>query len=248
MDQQEMIEQEIDLRELFYIVIQNWWVVALFIIVSLALTAFVTMNLITPMYESRATLFIGKDSSLMGGLDLSLGDIQFDRNLVSDYRELMKTRLVTTEVINSLSLDMSVGELINNLDISVIGDSRFMHIIYQDPNPRMATTITNRLSEELIDKAIDIVGVQNVQIVDYAITSDKAVSPKVNLNLAIALVLGAMLGLFSIFLIHMLDNTIKSEDELAKLGLSVLGVVPKFEGDDRIEKGKIQWSDFFKRT
>lgn len=243
-----MIEQEIDLRELFYIILQKWWVIALFVIVSVTITAFVTMNLITPMYESKATLFIGKEGSTIGGLDLSLGDIQFDRNLVSDYRELIKTRLVTTEVINSLDLNVSPQELINNLDISIISDSRFMHIKYQDSNPRMATTIANRLSEELIDKAVDIVGVQNVQMVDYAIESNNPVSPRLYLNLAISLVLGGMLGIFSVFLLHILDNTIKREEDIEKIGLSVLGVVPKFEGDDRNEGSKIQWTDIFKRT
>ncbi len=243
-----MMEQEIDLRELFYIILQKWWVIVLFVVVSVTITAFVTMNLITPMYESKATLFIGKESSSLGGLDLSLGDIQFDRNLVSDYRELIKTRLVTTEVINSLGLDITVTQLTENLDISIISDSRFMHIKYQDPNPQLATIIANRLSEELIDKAVDIVGVQNVQMVDYAIESNNPVSPRLYLNLAISFVLGGMLGLFVVFLLHMLDNTIKREEDLEKLGLSVLGIVPKFEGDDRDEGSKIQWTDIFKRT
>ena len=248
MDQHEMIDQEIDLRELIFIIIEKWWILAIFIVIGVLITAFVTMNLITPMYESRATLFIGKDGSSIGGLDLSIGDIQFDRNLVSDYRELIKTRLVTTEVINSLGLNLTVTELRNNLDISIISDSRFMHVVYKDPNPQMATTIANRLSEELIDKAVDIVGVQNVRIVDYAIPGKNPVSPRTTLNLAISFVLSAMIGLFSVFLINMLDNTIKKEEDVERIGLSVIGIVPKFEGDDRDDGRGSWWSNIFKRT
>ena len=47
------------------------------------------------------------------------------------------------------------------------------------------------------------------------------------MNMAIAAVLGAMIGLFVVFLIEYLDNKLKTPQDIEKyLGLSVLGVVP----------------------
>ena len=228
-----MVEQEIDLRELIHIVLEKWWIIAVFAIAAVLITAIVTINFITPMYEAKATLFIGKESSSVGGIGIDLGDLQLDSKLVADYQELIKTRLVTEEVINDLNLDITVGRFVNYLNISIIRNSRFMHVVYEDADPVLAVKIANKLSDVLVEKATDIVGVKNVQIVDRAIPNDNPVSPNLKLNLAIAGVLGIMLALFCILLLNMLDNTIKKEADLEKLGLSVLGVIPKFEGDER---------------
>lgn len=229
--------QEIDLREIIHIVLAKWWVILIFIILSTGITAYVTMNYVTPMYSANSTLFIGKESDSIAGIDIK--DLQIDDQLVTDYRELIKTRLVTEEVISRLNLDVSVSKFIEHLQVSTIKDSRFIHISYEDASPETAAIITNELSEELVAKAVDIVGVKNVQIVDKAIEPTLPVSPNVKLNIAVAGVLGAMLALFCIFLLHMMDNTIKREEDIENyLGLSVLGVVPKFEGDERNDKKK----------
>ena len=47
------------------------------------------------------------------------------------------------------------------------------------------------------------------------------------MNVAIAAVLGVMIGLFVVFLIEYLDNKIKTPQDIEKhLGLPILGVIP----------------------
>ena len=224
--------QEIDLRELIHIVLAKWWLIVIFFVFSIGITAFVTINYITPMYEAKSTLFIGKETNNIAGISLS--DLQFDNKLVVDYRELIKTRLVTEEVIERLDLDVTVSGFVSRLSVATITDSRFINISFQDANPETAARVANVLSEVLVDKAVDVVGVKNVRIVDEAIPPMGPISPRLYLNIAIAGVLGIMIAVFCIFVINMLDNTIKKEEDIEKyLQLSVLGVVPKFKGDER---------------
>ena len=122
----------------------------------------------------------------------------------------------------------------NHLSVSGIKDSRFIHIVFQDTDPVLAARITNELSDSLVANAERIVGVENVMVVDTAVTPENPVSPNLLMNLAIAAVLGAMLGMFLIMVLHMLDNTFKREDDIERqLGITVLGVVPRFEGERR---------------
>lgn len=224
--------REFDLRELFHIVLAKGWLILLFLVVSIGIAAYVTEELVTPMYAAQTTLFIGKESDTLGGI--SIGELQLNDKLVVDYRELIKTRLVTEEVINVLKLDITVKSFISRLEVSTIKDSRFINITFQDPNPETAALITNKLSSTLVEKAVEVVGVENVRIVDAAITPEGPVSPNLKMNIAIAGVFGIMLALACIFLMNMLDNTAKKEEDIEKhLGLSVLGVVPKFEGEER---------------
>ncbi len=147
---------------------------------------------------------------------------------------MIKTRLVTLEVISALNLNASVTEFISGLTIETIKDSRFIHISFTGDDPELAADIVNALSENLIKNAVNIVGVKNVTIVDYAIVPEGPVSPSLLMNVAIAGVLGIMLGLALIFILHMMDNTFKREEEVEKhLGIGVFGIVPAFKGEER---------------
>lgn len=226
---------EIDLRELLHVVLGRWWLIVLFAVVAVLISAFVTLKWIDPVYEAKSTLFIGKESDSIAGISFS--DLQIDDQLVVDYQELIKTRLVTEAVIEDLNLSISVSGFVERLSVTGIRDSRFMHIVFQDTDPQRAARISNRLSESLVENAKEIVGVENVVIVDRAITPEQPVSPRLALNLAIAGVLGLMLGLFLVFALHMLDNTFRREEDIEReLGITVLGVVPRFDGDRRDER------------
>ncbi len=59
--------------------------------------------------------------------------------------------------------------------------------------------------------------------------SAKLVKPKKNIIIPLGIVLGLFFGIGSTLFLEFLDNTVKNEQDIEKLGLSVLGVVPWFE-------------------
>lgn len=74
----------------------------------------------------------------------------------------------------------------------------------------------------------------SVEIVDRAQLPESPVKPNKRKNLALGLVLGAMLGVGIAFLLDYLDRTIKDEEDIQeKLGLSVLGTIPKIAASDK---------------
>lgn len=218
--------QEIDLLELVGIVLRKWWLILIFVVIAGGIAFYFTSNYVTPTYQAESKLFIGKEADILG--EFSLTDLNIDSKLVVDYRELLKTRKVTEEVIQELGLNVSTNRLISNLSVVTISDSRLMSIRFVDSNPEVAAAITNKLSEVLVESAVDIIGIQNVQIVDAAIVPTYPIGPNITTNVAIAVVLGGMLALFVIFVLHLVDNTIKKEEQLEKkLGVPVLGIIPK---------------------
>ena len=224
--------QEIDLIELLRHILAKWWLILLLMVISGATAFYITTERIVPVYQAQSTIFIGKESSSI--TDLNINDFNLENKLVVDYRELIKTRLVTEEVIQELGLVSSTNELIMNMDVQTIQDSRFMHISFKDPVPERAMDIANKLSEILAEKAESIVGVKNIQIVDYAILPEYPISPSLKKNVAIAAVLGMMIGLFVVFVNMMMINTIQKEEDVEKeIGLPVIGVIPHFKGEDR---------------
>ena len=111
-------------------------------------------------------------------------------------------------------------------------DSQVVNLTVQDPDPAQAMAIANKTSEVFQDKIVELMNVDNVKIIVEAKMGETAspVKPKPLLNIAIAAVIGVMLGVGVAFLLEYLDQTIKTEQDIEKmLELPVLGAIAKFD-------------------
>ncbi len=230
-----MEEQEIDLKELLYMLRVRWWIVALVFFMAVTASAYVSFLVLEPVYESRTSLFVGKEETNIG--PVSLTDLNLGQSLVSDYREILRSRLVAREVIEKLDLDMSIRNIQSRINVNTVSDARMFSIGFESSDPQLATDIANALAVSLIDKAAEIIEIDSVQVIDHAEVPINPIKPNKTLNLAIAGVLGIMLGVFLVFLLEFLDHTIKSEKDVEKhLAIPLLGGIPLFVGDRRSGK------------
>lgn len=86
--------------------------------------------------------------------------------------------------------------------------------------------LAEKMTETRIARSIDL-GQTAVLVVSPAGVPTKPVSPNVNLNMALAFVLGLMVFTSVAFVVEHLDYTVKTaEDVDAHLGLPVLGAIP----------------------
>lgn len=73
----------------------------------------------------------------------------------------------------------------------------------------------------------------NVEQIEMAVASPVPVSPNVMQNTLLAAVVGVMLAVGGIFLFDMLDDTVKTPDDIRrKLNLPILGAIPRFKGPE----------------
>ena len=76
-------------------------------------------------------------------------------------------------------------------------------------------------------------GVTNVSIVDLARPAIKPSKPKKKLIVIAAIFAGLFLGILLVFLLEFLDNTFRTPEDIeSKLGLPVLGVLPRLSNDE----------------
>lgn len=224
--------EEIDLRELIQIILRKWWLIIIITVISGIGAYLVTSFYIEPVYESSTSLFIGKEQNEIAGI--SIADLQVGNKLIVDYREIAQTRMIAQAIIDELNLNMNINTFRQNISINNVKDSRLFTIKFQHSNPQLAADIANAVAKELSIKVSDIIDVENIQVIDKALVPVNPIKPNKMLNTAIACVLGVMLSLFIIMLIEFIDNTIKTEDDIERhLGLAVIGVIPKFKGEDK---------------
>lgn len=227
------MEETIELSELVALILKRKWIVAVSVVLCVALSAAYTFYFLTPIYESSATLMVntnkGFDASDIAA-SFDIGAISANQKLVVTYGEIVKSRIVLEQVNQQLGLNTTYEKLIKKVEARPVGTTEILKITVSDEDPVKAALISNKITDVFIKEVIRILKVDNVEKIDIAIPIPDPVNVKKALNLAVALVLGCMLGVFIIFALEALDQTFRSAEEVEKvLGVPVLGVIPNFD-------------------
>lgn len=227
---------EIDLRDLAVMVLRRWWLILVCAVLAAGSAYVYTKQMMTPLYQAGNMVFLGKEDTR---IPMDLITVEVNNQLIIDYRELLRTKMVSREVISQLNLDVPEDVIRGGVSVSTISDSRMFSITFTSPDPEFAAKVVNQLADVLVVKAKEIIQVDNVVVIDRAEVPTSPISPNARRNTMMAGLLGVMAALGLIFLLEFLDRTFKKSEELErKLGLPVLGEVPEFEGEPRISKKK----------
>lgn len=218
-----------ELVEYLEIIKKRIWIIVSVTIVLTLTAALLSIFVLSPVYEGKVTLIIGRASNTKND-EIGYDDILMYQTLVKTYGELAKSRLVIDETISKLDFGLKYEEMEDKLKVNPKGDTQILEIAVEDQSPQRAAVMANTLSEVFIEKVKIMMGSEDVKIMDAAQIPEKPVKPKILLNIAVAGFLGLMLSLGLVFLLEYLDNTLKNEDDIEKvLGIPVLAAIPRVQ-------------------
>lgn len=242
MPQTENEAMEIDLLKLLKALLKRWWIILLFVVFAAGAAYYVTDNYMVPMYSAHTSLFLGKEKDKLGSI--SIADLQTNDQLVIDYTQIIKSKLCTNEVIKKLNLKMNVGEFQSRIGVSTIQDSRLFVISFISSDPRLAADVANAMAQVIIEKAADIIEVNNVKVIDKADVPTAPYGPSKKKNMMTAAMIGFALAAGLIILMELLDHTFKKAEDIERqLGLNPLGIIPRFAGEKRNHNNKAKKSE-----
>ena len=230
-------EMTIDLTELF---LALWSKIHLIILAGIlfAFASFIGTKLfITPMYTSTTSMYVLTRTGEGAGVTYS--DLQTGTQQTQDYMELVKSRPVLEQVIAVLGLDMSTEELAGEVSTENKTNTRILTVSVQNEDPKTAKEIADAIRESVSIKITEIMEADAVNTIEEANLPAHPSSPNVMRNLAIGAMLGVLLAAGVIVLIYMLDDTVKTPDDVEHyLGLHVLTSIPIEEGAKKAKKAK----------
>ena len=226
------MEETIDLREYFAIIKKRFWIIALITVVAMVVSGVISFFMLSSVYEAKSTLIVNTEKSQE--TQMITGD-QFTvtQKLAVTYGEIIKSRTVLEDVISNLKLDSEYEDLVEKITVSPVQDTQIISISVQDTNPKKARDIANEIPKVFEKEVKRITKANDIQVIDKAILPENPIKPNKMMNVAIAAVLGMMIGLFVVFVLEYLDNKIKTPQDVEKhLDLPILGVIP----NEKIER------------
>ena len=223
------MEETIDLRDYFFILKKKIGVILTSMIICGLISGIVSFFVLTPVYEANTSLIVNKEIENELAEMTTSDDLRFVQQLALTYGEIIKSRTVITSTIEKLDLDMTYEALAGAVSVTNVSDTQIIKISVRHNNPLIATKICNTIPKIFSKEVQRIVKASGVEVVDKAIVPENPIKPNKIMNIAIAVVLGAMSSVFVIFLIEALNTKIKEPRDIEeKLGIPVFGVVPKY--------------------
>ncbi|KGX86375.1 YveK family protein [Pontibacillus litoralis] len=228
------MEETISLKEIAEVLKKRWLMIVSLSLGALIASAIISYFMLTPTYEAT-TQFIVNSQQGQEQNEYDVNDIRTNVELINTYNVIIKSDRILAPAIEEADLDMTTAQLESQLSVSSQENSQVVNVTVTDESQQVAATIANTVVEVFQQEVPDLMNVDNVSVLSEALVKENPspVSPNPPLNMAIALIIGLMVGVGIAFLLEYLDQTLKTEEDIeAHLGVSVLGVISTIEESD----------------
>lgn len=226
-------EIEIDLLQLLRALKKRiLWIIGAGVLFGGAFGAF-SKFVITPQYTSTAMVYIlSKETTLT-----SLADLQIGSQLTKDYKIIVTSRPVLSEVISKLKLDLTYEQLVSKISIDNPSDTRILSITAEDPDPVLAKDLADAVAKTSSNYIGEIMEMVPPKIIEEGVVPEEKTSPSNGRNALLGAALGIVLICGLTVVEELLNDTVQSEEDVEKyLGLTVLASVPLREGEQEEDK------------
>ncbi len=227
-----MEEEYIDLKELFLVVIEYFWTIVFATVIGACGMYLASQTVMSKKFNSTTKIYVlnQQDAQM-----LTYSDLQTGSQLTKDYADLVKSRTVANQVIADLDLSNSYPDMkgitpeqvAGMITVNIQQDTRILQITVTDTDPVRAQAIANAVRVAASTHISKVMNIKSVNVIDYANLPDHPSKPRTIRLVLIGALIGMFLSAGSVILRHILDDTVKTPDDVEKhLGLSVLASIP----------------------
>lgn len=244
--------QELNLRTLIGVLLQNLRWIFLFALVLALIVGGYNAFFVPDTYASTCSMYILNLTSSDNGTasmttGISTSGLSASQQMVNEYSALLKSDMIIDDVAASLQERgfpaMTNKQIRATLKMSPKDETALLEIRSTSTDPDLCQAICDAIMECAPDKIKEtMLDLGTVNPVDYADRGVRVNSGALR-SAAIGGVISGVLAYAFFLLLHMLDNTIKSEQDLrVRLNVTVLGSVPDLHpGQKKTKKGEVYY-------
>ncbi len=226
--QQDEGEYTFDLVEMMYRLLAGWKLILCLAICMAIIAAVYTIFFVTPQYRATSVIYVLDRDTIVNVSDLQLGTA-----LTSDYIKVFDLWEVNDQVIRELDLPYSYSEIKKMLSVTNTSGTRMLDISVTSPSKTEAAAIANKYAEVAREFIAEKMATDKPTIMSEALEPANPISPSKAKNIAIGFIGGAFLGALIIILQMLMDDKLKTIEDIRQYtGLVTLAVVPIEEFED----------------
>ena len=216
-------EIEIDIARIFKSIVSKLWLVILVGLIGALGAYYYTSEMVTPTYNSTARVYIQNSQTIQS----SASDLQSATTLKEDFLVMVRSDEVYRQVLESMGENGADYKSLRGKISLDNNNTRFVDITVNDPDPVRAKRLADATAYVSRIKAKEILGVQDVAIMQLGSVSTTPASPNMTKNI----ILGAGAGMFLVCAIiavcAFFNNKITTVEDIEKyLEITVLGSIP----------------------
>jgi capsular exopolysaccharide synthesis family protein len=199
--------------------------------VCCAATALAASMATIPVYRASAKLLVMARTQPSGGISSAYEGALLSQQLMESFAAVIESRPTAEEALRRQYENIPPGVLQPRVKAEPIPDTLLIELSIEDIDPARAQRLTNAVAYAFIGKVPSLQGSTNVRVtlVEPALRPGVPVRPQTRFNVALAAMLGLMLGIGFAFLAEHLDTSIRTADTLeAAADAPVVGTIPLF--------------------
>ena len=181
-----------------------------------------------PLYTTYTTIILTKSNEAQTGTTITQNDILLNQKLVETYSKIIKSKLVLEQVISETGVTYTAEELGENVNVEAYENTEMLKISVTDQDPELAANIANSIAQVFSGEIAKIYQINNISVVDVAVTPEEVSNNTLKRDLLIALFISIFGTIGVVFVVYYFDDTVKLTDDLEEeIGMPVVAKVFK---------------------
>lgn len=237
---------EINLRDIFRALLHHIWLIILVTVICAGGMGYYSVSRYVPEYTATAKMYVNTATSV-GGVKLTLSDLNTAKSLVDTYDEILHTYLTMDEVARQLDAELdpssktyaedhllfgattrSAKKLMTMVECGALNGTEVIYIRVTDTDPARAVTIVNKIVDVLPEQIATVIDGASARTVDKA-RNTEVVNPGITRKILLAGLIGLVLGCaYAVLMDLFINDTVNDTEWLAETfaDVPVLAEVP----------------------
>lgn len=234
--------EEVNIVEVIQLLLKRIWILILVTLLCAAMGFGYCKLILTPKYTANAKVVITTggiltNENIEDPSKVTTADVSTSLAMLETYAITLDMLdmyyIVADEIEGQVTDKYSAAKLKNITSYTYSETSLVLAVVVTSTNQKDAVVIANSVAKQVPKYLQQFFPTTSAIVVEYSENAGKSY-PNTFFTTLVAGVLGCLIAAIIVYITAVTDRTIKSEEHLTSLGLSVIGVVPDF---NVVEKG-----------
>lgn len=240
-------ELEINLKELFYALLDKIWILFFAAIICALAGGIITKLTQVPVYGATTKLYVinrQNPDSTVTSTDLSTGSL-----LIKDFEILVTSRPIMEQVIHNLNLSLGQDQLVSKISVNIPTDTRILEITVRDGDPFMAKKLADEIADVSAEQMISVMDIEKVNVVERGRIPLNPIENNFSRNIMLGGILGFGASMAIIVIFYISNDHVRTNDDIEKhLGIIPLAEIPLEEDILNTRKVRAELKKAYKKA